>query len=74
VCKLQIELMATLGLKFAGSLRNSLELIGICRAALEEIGKVASALGPAYGRKMELPWMADQMLENAWPQRRTSLY
>ena len=37
----------------------------ICRDALEEIGKVASALGSDDGRKTELPWMADQMLENA---------
>jgi hypothetical protein len=39
--------------------------LAICRAALEEIGKVASALGSDGGRKTELPWMADQMLENA---------
>ncbi len=39
--------------------------LAICRAALEEMGKVASPLGSADGRKMELPWIVDQMLEDA---------
>jgi hypothetical protein len=32
---------------------------------LKRLGKIASAPGSADGRKMELLWMVDQMLENA---------
>jgi hypothetical protein len=60
VCKLQIKLAArTLWLKFAVSVRNFLQFMGNLPRCSD-------------GRKMELPWMVDQMLENARPQRRTS--
>jgi hypothetical protein len=69
----QNKLVATLGLRIAVSVRNPLET-HLAFAALKEIGEVASARGSADGLKMELPWIIDQMLENTWPQHRSSIY